>query len=401
MIGARPCWPIASALLLALSPAVPGHGASHHGNGSDEPHPDHVSAWLCTIGATCLVMCTAFFILPFVSRLSDDAGQGGDGHKLLRLLTAFAVGGLLGDVFIHILPHIATGSHDHDHSHEHNDFHMGSHGTHMLDEKEHERSSHRRGDGSHAVHHHHGTGEHTHMDIITGLLVLSGIMTFLCVEVMLRHWAHDAGGGGRGPSHGAAKVKQDDGDADGVDRRRGADGPSGGLRSRNKASSSSVVRPTDGSEVTGHGDADARVKEMVGYLNLAADAMHNMTDGLTIASSFLVSQKLGLSTTAAVFFHEVPHNVGDFAILLQNGFSKRKALVAQLASGLGTLVGALIGLLAGEIEGFSNMVLPFTAGGFIYISLVASSPTSSASLRSWHSSSKSSWLGVPVLGSWS
>ena len=67
-----------------------------------------------------------------------------------------------------------------------------------------------------------------------------------------------------------------------------------------------------------------------GYLNIIADFTHNITDGLAIASSFYASPTVGATTTVAIFFHEVPHEVGDFALLIQNGFSKRAAIGAEL-----------------------------------------------------------------------
>ena len=61
-----------------------------------------------------------------------------------------------------------------------------------------------------------------------------------------------------------------------------------------------------------------------GFLNLAADFTHNFTDGLAIGASYLAGQKIGIITTVTILFHEVPHEIGDFAILVQSGCSKRK-----------------------------------------------------------------------------
>lgn len=60
------------------------------------------------------------------------------------------------------------------------------------------------------------------------------------------------------------------------------------------------------------------------YLNLAADCTHNFTDGLAIGASFLVSRNVGMITTLTIFLHEIPHEIGDFAILIQSGCTKRK-----------------------------------------------------------------------------
>lgn len=64
--------------------------------------------------------------------------------------------------------------------------------------------------------------------------------------------------------------------------------------------------------------------KVAGFLNLAADCMHNFTDGLAIGASFLVGRSLGFVTTITILLHEVPHEIGDFAILVQSGCSKRK-----------------------------------------------------------------------------
>lgn len=64
--------------------------------------------------------------------------------------------------------------------------------------------------------------------------------------------------------------------------------------------------------------------KVAGYLNLAADFTHNFTDGLAIGASFLVSRNLGIITTLTILLHEVPHEIGDFAILVQSGCNKRK-----------------------------------------------------------------------------
>lgn len=65
---------------------------------------------------------------------------------------------------------------------------------------------------------------------------------------------------------------------------------------------------------------------MSGYLNLAADFTHNFTDGLAIGASFLVSPAVGAVTTLTILLHEVPHEIGDFAILVQSGCTKKKVI---------------------------------------------------------------------------
>jgi zinc and cadmium transporter len=104
------------------------------------------------------------------------------------------------------------------------------------------------------------------------------------------------------------------------------------------------------------------------YLNLFGDALHNFVDGLVIAASFIGGVPLGIATTIAVASHEVPQEIGDFAVLVYGGFSKYRALLFNLLTALTAVAGGVIGFyLANAIEGLSAALLPLTAGGFIYI----------------------------------
>lgn len=104
------------------------------------------------------------------------------------------------------------------------------------------------------------------------------------------------------------------------------------------------------------------------YLNLVGDGFHNFIDGMVIAASFIVSLKLGLVTTLAIVLHEIPQELGDFAVLVYGGFTKKKALLFNFASALMAVLGAVIGYFVTDlIKNFASFILPFTAGGFIYI----------------------------------
>lgn len=139
-------------------------------------------------------------------------------------------------------------------------------------------------------------------------------------------------------------------------------------------------------------DLNPSVK-LAGLLNLVADFTHNITDGLALSTSFYSSPALGATTTMAVFFHEIPHEVGDFALLIQSGFSKRSAMGAQFVTAIGAFIGTIIGILVQEYgsgetdalggmkEGllgtslqWSDMLLPFTAGTFLYVGTVGVIP---------------------------
>merc|ERR1719498_2201865 len=111
-------------------------------------------------------------------------------------------------------------------------------------------------------------------------------------------------------------------------------------------------------------------------LNLIGDAIHNFTDGMAIASAFLMSENIGRSVTIAVLLHEIPHELGDFAVLVSHGFSKRGAFMSQFVSAIGAYLGTATALFLGTTNSDfpTERVLGFTAGGFIYISLVEISP---------------------------
>jgi len=104
------------------------------------------------------------------------------------------------------------------------------------------------------------------------------------------------------------------------------------------------------------------------YLNIVGDIVHNTSDGLIIGTVFLIDVKVGIAATLAIIFHEIPHEIGNFTVLIYGGFSKTRALAFNFLSSLFAIGGTIIGYyLAGNISGFSRFLLPAAAGGFIYI----------------------------------
>jgi len=104
------------------------------------------------------------------------------------------------------------------------------------------------------------------------------------------------------------------------------------------------------------------------YMNLFGDAVHNLIDGLIVGGSYLASIPLGVASTIAVIFHEIPQELGDFSVLVYGGFHKRKALMFNFLTALTAIVGAIIALIIGSaVGGFVPLLVPFAAGNFIYI----------------------------------
>jgi zinc and cadmium transporter len=105
-----------------------------------------------------------------------------------------------------------------------------------------------------------------------------------------------------------------------------------------------------------------------GYMNLFGDALHNFIDGLIIAASFLIDFHLGIVTTLAIALHEIPQEIGDFGVLIHAGFKKKKALIVNYIVALTVVLGGVVGyFISFVLHDVIPYLLPFAAGGFIYI----------------------------------
>lgn len=309
----------------------------HQARDDDEEEHVHSTStiWFNAIMATLLISAAPFFILFFIP-LDNSAEK----QWLLKILLAFASGGLLGDAFLHLIPHAMMaqggGGESEGHGHSHGNSHGHSHG---------------------------GEGEHDPHDMSVGLGVLSGMIAFLCVEKFVRIMK-----GGHGHSHGPPapaaekkvekpKEKAKDSDAEEEEKEEEK-----GDKNEKKVEAAEEAAPEEEIKVAG-------------YLNLAADMFHNFTDGLAIGASFLAGESIGVITTLTILLHEVPHEIGDYAILIQSGVPPRKAILLQLLTAVGALTGCLVSLfLGGAVDVASKLILPFTAGGFIYIATVSVIP---------------------------
>ncbi|KAF9081638.1 hypothetical protein BGX23_000624 [Mortierella sp. AD031] len=278
----------------------------------------------------------------------------------LNTLVAFAVGGLLGDVFLHLLPHSFLG-----------EVHTGEYV--VANEKK---------------------------NVVVGLGIFVGFFIFFCIDKVMR--VVSGGEGGHSHSHGhdhhslAVDDHHHEQDHKHDDKHDDKDST---LRQRkgNKDQKKQEDKDTKDKE-----DTPKKISNSIklsAYLNLIADATHNFTDGLAMAASFYTSPAIGATTTVAVFFHEIPHEVGDYAILIQSGFPRSKAMMSQFITAIGAFLGTLAGIAIEEMSksgdgahqaiedqklalfGFESipmragdLVIPFTAGGFLYIATVGVIP---------------------------
>ncbi|MDD5626413.1 MAG: ZIP family metal transporter [Patescibacteria group bacterium] len=209
-----------------------------------------MTIWLYTIASVVIVSLISLVGIFFLS-LNKERLQ-----KILLYLVSFAVGGLFGDAFIHLLPQAFQSETDH---------------------------------------------------LLISLLILAGICLFFILEKVVR-WRHC-----------------------------------------HIPNSKTHIHP-------------------VVPMNLIGDGLHNLTDGMIIAASYSLDFSLGLATTLAVILHEIPQEIGDFGVLVYGGLSVKKAVIFNFLSASTAILGAVIALLVGSVvAGFSSIILPIAAGGFIYI----------------------------------
>ncbi|XP_055976246.1 zinc transporter ZIP5 [Sorex fumeus] len=241
-------------------------------------------------------------------------------RPLLGFLGALAVGTLCGDALLHLLPH-ARG-------------------------------------------HHTGPGGHSEEDLGPGLSVLGGLFLLFALENTLGllrrqrprprccwHTGKERRARNPDPEEGTTVALQQ------------ATAPEPGAQGQGEQDS----RPPPGHQGHSHGHQDGSFTWMV----LLGDGLHNLTDGLAIGAAFSDGFSSGLSTTLAVFCHELPHELGDFAMLLRAGLPFRRLLLLSLVSGALGLGGAAlgVGLSLGPVP-LTPWVFGVTAGVFLYVALV-------------------------------
>ncbi|KGL79793.1 Zinc transporter ZIP13, partial [Tinamus guttatus] len=295
---------------------------------------ERLDAWICSLIGSLMVGLSGVFpllVIPFETgaALHSEAGS----HRLKQFLS-FAIGGLLGNVFLHLLPEAWAYT------------------------------------CSAAA----GEGQSFQQQKLLGLWVIIGLLTFLALEKIF--------------------LEKEEKDCPGVDS--GCKAPEGKIPNGSVFPLQKMAgRPQKARMVSAQCNGSSRQScptdnriKISGYLNLLANTIDNFTHGLAVAASFLVSRKVGLLTTTAILLHEIPHEVGDFAILLRAGFDRWSAAKMQLSTALGGILGTCFAICAQSPKGAGETVawiLPFTSGGFLYIALVNVVPDLLEEKNPWNS----------------
>ncbi|KAJ0987294.1 hypothetical protein J5N97_005650 [Dioscorea zingiberensis] len=389
-----------------------GHHHHHHSHG-DDLEMTSMGIWLQSMGCSllvslaslvCLILLPVFFL------------QGKPSKMMVDALAVFGAGAMLGDAFLHQLPHAFGGEHSHSHDHHSSDLH------------------------DHHVGHGH-SHSHSLKDLSVGLSVLSGIVLFLLVEKVVRYVEEVSGERNRlhhhhHKRHQKAKVDEN-GCADGAnsvnneikgndkldwwEERKLVDGKwddnmTNGkhterkIQLRKRSTSGNVTDAeypnADNLSVTKNlslkekGSSSSASSFVFGYLNLFSDGIHNFTDGMALGSAFLLYGSVGgWSRTLFLLAHELPQEIGDFGILVRSGFTVSKALFFNFLSALMALAGTALALILGKDPGQSSLIEGFTAGGFIYIAVAGVLPemnTGSTTVKSTVIQLASLVLGMTV-----
>jgi zinc transporter ZupT len=181
---------------------------------------------------------------------------------------------------------------------------------------------------------------------------------------------------------GGSDVRVDRGEADGGGRHGGAAHGNGGHGSgeayRSVGHGSGDAHGSGGHEHAHrpehHGHDHSR-DGAAGVLVLIGDSIHNALDGILIAAAFLTSVPLGLVTTLAVAAHEIPHRVGDFALLLHAGMSRQRAMFLNMATGLASVLGGIVAYFGlSKAQDALPYALALAAAGFLYIAVAGLIP---------------------------
>ncbi|XP_031618580.1 zinc transporter ZIP13 homolog isoform X1 [Contarinia nasturtii] len=313
--------------------------------------------WVFSILGSIVIGLSGIFPLLIIpldaggSQFNDPAES-----KSLKVLLSFAVGGLLGDVFLHLLPEAWSS-----------DLSQKTAGKYsQLQYKEKFKRFlfcfcllwFRTIDG--------------HPSMRSGLWVLGGVLIFTIVEKIFSGYVN---ADESNPQPKCVEI------ANCLLRKSGGkipDNKDGLVCAQN--GSCDIEDVPNGCFLAGksHEKKENQPNKIAGYLNLLANSIDNFTHGLAVAGSFLVSFRHGLLGTFAILLHEIPHEVGDFAILLRSGFSRWDAAKAQLLTAGAGLVGALVAIggtnVTSAMEARTSWIMPFTAGGFLHISLVTVLP---------------------------
>lgn len=370
---------------------------------SDDKANIGASAWICGI-----ISITVISLLSLLGVILVPIINQGCFQFLLTFLVALAVGTMSGDALLHLLPH-SQGGHDHSHQHAHGQEHSHGHESKKFLEE--------------------------YDAVLKGLVALGGIYLLFIIEHCIRMFKHYKQQRGKQKWFAKQSAEEptigrklsdhklnntpdadwlqlkplagtDDSvisedrlneteltdleaqhesplknylcvDEEKVAHRAQGDGPQNHLEPGRPAPSKQgpqrYLKHARHSHGPCHSGSDLKETGIanIAWMVIMGDGIHNFSDGLAIGAAFSAGPTGGISTSIAVFCHELPHELGDFAVLLKAGMTVKQAIVYNLLSAMMAYVGMLIGTAVGQYaNNITLWIFAVTAGMFLYVALV-------------------------------
>ncbi|CAL9730108.1 zinc transporter Yke4p [Monosporozyma unispora] len=199
---------------------------------------------------------------------------------------------------------------------------------------------------------------------LAGIGIFLGILSFISIDKIVKILTN-SNESGHSHSHSHSLVEEEEVL---IEKRKGKKGKGKKVQTKKVIPSTPVEKKQFNASI---------------ILNVITGLLHNITDGIAIASAFYSSKQTGIITTVAMIFHETPHQLGDFVILFSNGMSIRSCLYTQVLTIISCVVGTVIGCYINEVGSSSTLIdqasasslmLPMITGGLIYISMVSILP---------------------------
>lgn len=262
-------------------------------------------------------------------------------QEILKFLVAIAVGTLAGDALMHLLPHALFKEERHE-----------AMETLKPQEKEHKHSN--------------------EAALLCGCAFLAALFMYMLENIipLLKGEQHSAG---HGHSHGHGH-----GHSHGHGHGHGHAHSTHSLADKTPEAPPARELNVMLNETKLDKKTPERPLTPIAFMVIIGDGLHNLTDGLAIGAAFASDPVIGMSTAFAVLCHELPHELGDFALLLQTGVSIRRAVYMNIVSSVLSFVGMSIGLmLVGIGDGMTQWIYAATAGSFLYIAFADLIPTMS------------------------
>ncbi|CAD8055378.1 unnamed protein product [Paramecium primaurelia] len=290
------------------------------------------------------------FVVSIMIIILKKFSKGETAKQIMKVLIGFAIGALLGDAFIHLIPH-SFSNHEHheeeDHDHELED-------GRLLDEEEIVEEEE----------------EDISKEFLTSLLLLLGVLSFFLIEksmIVLQSYVMNQKVQPEGQNFDVAQQDTN------MENKNIGDSPDiiDKVQRIQELHFDKIQQLTISQQLFSF--ESWKYKPTLGYLNLVSDFLHNIMDGLALGVIFATANDDNfdstIATLIAIIIHETAQEIGDTSILLENKFTNSQALFSNGLINCSALIGAIIGLGISSMEN-DTLVLAFVAGNFIYISCV-------------------------------